>query len=89
MKYIAILYWKMRIKKKVGHIVNENKLEEYRVLIDIDNNEELSKEQLEKNLDIAKQEWKEVVKFRQKIREEEMLDKYSVVIDKENDKARS
>ena len=37
-KYTAILYWKMRIKKKLSHIVNKNKLEECRVLIDIDNN---------------------------------------------------
>jgi len=64
MKYVSILYWKIRIKKKVGHIVNEDKLEERRVLINIDNNESLLKEQLEENLEIAKREWQEVVKYR-------------------------
>ena len=54
----------MRIKKKVGYIVNEEKLEKRRLLIDLGIEDELSKEQIEEKLDKAKQEWREVVKYR-------------------------
>ena len=80
-----LLYWKRRQSLKRGRKINREKLEERRIVLDM-KEKEMSMNAIEIKCNEAKSQQKIVVEYSKRIKEEELLDTYLVVIKGEDDK---
>ena len=82
-----VSYWKMIVRQKEGKFVSRGMIQKRKDMADMNNQQDITKNEAEVELRVAKEKWTKHVEKMKKLREEELLDMQDNEFDDDDEKA--